>query len=361
MGLLACQRYSKDLEICRAHVLRFSDLTGMRILVTGAAGMLGGFLVDVLCRACREEGEDIEIFALGRDISRLNKRFRGWEDLKKLHLIQHDVNNAMPNSMPPVDYVIHAAGNAFPHVLYQDPVGTIQANVQGTLHLLDYMYRTKGRRFLYVSTGEIYGQAVEGIDIFSENYCGNVDLLSPRSCYPLAKRCAENLCISYWKQFGVDCVIVRPCHTYGANYTERDNRANVQFVDLAAQGKDIVLKSKGEQVRSYAYVADTISGMLSVLLAGKTGEAYNLSNSLGTISIAGYAMEVAKAAGVSIRFEKDASEASPFSRAVLDNRKLEKLGWNPAYTLEEGIRSTVEIARFLKNKGKAKSAIHGIG
>lgn len=352
MGLLDCQRYLKDLDMCRAHVLRFSDLTGKRILVTGAGGMLGGFLVDVLCRACQEEGADIDIFALGRDIYRLKKRFHEWNGWKTLHLIQHDVTNAIPSSMPSVDYVIHAAGNAFPHVLYTDPVGTIQANVQGTFHLLDYLHRAQGQRFLYVSSGEIYGQVVDGIEFFSEDYCGNVDLLSTRSCYPLAKRCAENLCISYWNQFGLDCVVVRPCHTYGANYTEKDNRANVQFVDLAAQGKNIILKSKGEQVRSYAYVADTISGMLSVLLAGKTGEAYNLSNSLGTISIAGYAMNVAKVAGVSVQFENDSSEASPFSRAVLDNRKLEALGWKPAYTLEEGIRSTVEIARFLK-EGKS--------
>lgn len=353
MGLLDCHRYWDDLELCRTRVLKFSELAGKRILITGASGMLGGFLVDVLCRACQEQNADIDIFALGRDISRLKERFHGWGSLNNLHMVQHDVTNAMPASMPYVDYVIHAAGNAFPRVLYQDPVGTIQANVQGTLHLLEYMHRVQGKRFLYVSTGEVYGQVENGVDMFSEDYCGSVELLSPRSCYPLAKRCAENLCISYREQFGLDCVIVRPCHTYGANYTQRDNRANVQFVNMAVQGKDIVLKSRGEQVRSYAYVADTISGMLSVLLVGESGEAYNLSNSLGTISIAGYAREVAKAAGVSLLFEADDSEKSPFRRAVLDSRKLESLGWHPAFTLEDGIRGTMEIAQFLKYGDKS--------
>ena len=348
MELLDCRRYQEDLRRCREHVLRFSNLAGKRILVTGASGMLGGFLVDVLCQACREEVLDVEIYALGRNLSRLEKRFFGWGEMKQLHLLMHDVTNPVPDSMPSADYVVHAAGNAFPKVLYQDPVGTIQANVQGTLYLLDYLRKSHGQRFLYVSTGEIYGQAEEGMEAFAEDYCGSVEILSPRSCYPLAKRCAENLCASYQKQFDVDCVMVRPCHTYGANYTGRDNRANVQFVDMAAQGKDIVMKSAGMQVRSYAYVADTISGMLSVLLTGASGEAYNLSNPMGTTSIAGYAKKVAQAAGVSVRYEADASEASPFSRAVLDNRKLEALGWQAAYTLDEGIRNTVEIARLLK-------------
>ena len=76
---------------------------------------------------------------------------------------------------------------------------------------------------------------------------------------------------------------------------------------------------------------------------------YNLSNSLGIVSIAEYAKEVAEAAGVALQFEADDSEASPFRRAVLDSRKLEALGWKPSFTLEAGIRSTVEIAKFLKN------------
>ena len=349
MELLDCEQYRMDLRCCREHVLHLSRLAGKKLLVTGAGGMLGGFLVDVLCQACQEGNLDIGVYASGRDITRLERRFRGWGRLENLHLFRHDVMAPISSSMPPVDYVIHAAGNAFPKVLYQDPVGTIQANVQGTLHLLEFLRRNHGQRFLYVSTGEIYGQAAPGLDKFSEDDCGPVDILSPRSCYPLAKRCAENLCVSYREQFGVDCVIARPCHTYGANYTERDNRANVQFVDLAAQGKDIVMKSRGEQIRSYAYVADTISGMLSVLLTGKSGEAYNLSNSLGIVSVAGYAREVSRVADVSLRFEADDSEASPFHRAVLDSRKLEALGWEPAFSLEEGVRHTVEIARFLKH------------
>ena len=89
---------------------------------------------------------------------------------------------------------------------------------------------------------------------------------------------AENLCSSYWKQYGIESVIVRPCHTYGPCMTETDNRAHAQFFHNAIKGENIVLKSSGIQMRSYNYVADCVSALLSVLVQGNSGESYNLAN-----------------------------------------------------------------------------------
>lgn len=100
----------------------------------------------------------------------------------------------------PVDYIIHAAGNAHPAAFNGNPVGTIIGNVESAFGLLEYLRKHHGKRLLYVSSGEVYGQGDISLDAFEEEYVGYVDILSLRSCYPLSKRTTENLCGSYWKQ-----------------------------------------------------------------------------------------------------------------------------------------------------------------
>lgn len=113
-----------------------------------------------------------------------------------------------------------------------------------------------------------------------------MDILNQRASYPSAKRASETLCIAYGIEYGVDTVIVRPGHIYGPSITESDSRASAQFTRNVVAGKDIVMKSAGTQVRSYCYTLDCASAVLTVLLNGQTGNAYNISNknSICTIS-----------------------------------------------------------------------------
>src|SRR5699024_8541963 len=120
------------------------------------------------------------------------------------------------------------------------PVDTLLGNVTGTDHFLEYA-RTHGtKRFLYVSSGEMYGQpdaSDERLkDGFYESYCGSVDYSDPRSCYPSGKRAAETLCQSYISQYDMEAVIVRPCHCYGPTQTESDTRAVSQFIRMGIAG-----------------------------------------------------------------------------------------------------------------------------
>ena len=204
-----------------------------------------------------------------------------------------------------------------------------------------------GKRLLYVSSGEVYGQGDVSISAFKEEYAGYVNALSPRSCYPLSKRTTENLCVSYWKQYGGETVIVRPCHTYGPCMTTTDNRAHVQFFHNALDGEDILLKSAGRQMRSYNYVADCVAGLLTVLINGEPGEAYNLANPESRLTIAQLAAKIAKAESKKVVFEDPTSveiaNQSPIAKQVLDTQKLEKLGWKPAFSIEEGISHTLSI------------------
>lgn len=328
-------------------------LNGSSVMITGACGLIGSFITDMLLLCNKEKNSNINIYALDLNLDRLSQRFEAAKT-NNLTLIEHNVND-LPAFDFHIDYIIHAASNAFPAAFDSDPVGTIMSNIQGTKYLLDYGRDHGAKRLLYISSGEVYGQGEITLDAFEESYSGYVDPISPRSCYPCSKRCAETLCVSYTKQYALETVIIRPSHTYGANATKSDNRANVQFINKAVAGENIVLNSAGTQLRSYTYIADTASAILTALSVGKTAEAYNIANPDSTITIAGLAKIIADKTGVELIFsdpdEVQKAQLSPIPKQVLDPSKLLDLGWTPKYTITDGIGRVLGI---LGHKDKRK-------
>jgi nucleoside-diphosphate-sugar epimerase len=339
--------YIEDLNDSLRGVGGIERLKNSRILITGATGLIGSYIVDMLLQYNKNENAGITVYALGRNTNRLEERFSGIKS-ESLVFVEHDVNTE-PSFDFAVDYIIHAASNAYPAVFNTDPVGTVLSNIVGTNYLLEYAKKHSAKRFLFVSSGEVYGQGEEGIEAFREDYSGYVDPTQPRSCYPASKRAAETLCVSYTKQYAVDTVIVRPCHTYGPSATKSDNRANTQFISSAVAGEDIVLNSAGTQMRSYCYIGDCAAALLTVLLDGKSCEAYNIANKEARTTIAGFAKTVAEAAGRKVIFknpdDRDLAERTAISYAVLDSGKLSSLGWEGRYSVENGVENTVRILK----------------
>ncbi len=345
MFLYNSTTYHKDLQTAISATKNISELRGSSVLITGATGLIGSFVADMLLEYNRLEQADIHVYALGRSARRLQTRFADVAT-DHLHFVEQDVNQP-PQFDFDVDYIIHAASNAYPASFAEDPVGTILSNIFGTQYLLEYAKSHKTKRFLFVSSGEIYGQGDPALEAFPEHFSGYVDPTEPRSCYPASKRAAETLCVSYTQQFGLETVIVRPCHIYGPNTTGSDNRASVQFMNNAMKGEDILMKSRGAQMRSYCYVADCASALLSVLLCGETQEAYNIANPKARVTIAGLAEAIAKTAGRKVVFA-DADpvtkgQETPITYAVLDSDKLCSLGWEGKYTVEQGVLSTYQV------------------
>lgn len=329
-------------------------LSRKRILITGATGLIGSFAADMLLYANRTEHAEIEIYLLARDEKRLRERFASNLEEKRLHFVIQDVINPLELNEA-VDYIIHAAGDGFPAAFREHPVETMTPALFGTYQLLQYALHIGKdnalQRFLYVSSGEVYGRIQGGGHAFLEEDCGYWDSMNVRSCYPMAKRCAETLCASFGTQYHVPVVAVRLSHVYGVCTSVHDNRATVQFLNDAAAGKDIFLRSAGKQMRSYTYVADCVSGIFTAMLNGADGEAYNVANADSRVTVAGFADTLAKRAGVGCVVkvpDKDGiQEQTPIEYAVLDASKLERLGWKGQYDIETGIKNMFDIRKMV--------------
>lgn len=340
--------YKEDIKAVASLQLPWEKLSGCNILVTGATGLIGSCLVEVLME---HPNMDYHVYASGRNEERAMLRFSNYITDPAFHFFQYDVTKPLKGDVD-FQYVIHAASNASPNYFATKPVDIIKANIEGLANLMDYGLEHCLCRLLFVSSGEVYGEG-DG-RIFTEEYSGYVDCTSVRSCYPSSKRAAESLCIAYAHQYGIDVSIARLSHVFGPNFTESDNRAYAQFIRNAMRGEDIILKSTGEQFRSWCYVVDCVSAILHILLKGENGHAYNVADNKSNISIKELAEIIARIAQKKVKFELPSTlEKQGFnivSKSVFDTHKIEELGW---HTLGDDIfynfKKTIEEVREQKH------------
>ncbi|MCL1838285.1 MAG: NAD-dependent epimerase/dehydratase family protein [Propionibacteriaceae bacterium] len=348
MGLLDSPIYREDIARIASLDLAWDRLADKSLVLSGASGMIGSFLVDVLM-ARNAEGLNCTIHALARNRISLEERFHTYTSGANLVLIAADVTQElMINS---ADYVIHAASNTHPRAYALDPIGTIMTNVLGTYKLLDLAVRTSAQRAIFLSTVEIYGENRSLTDRFSESDLGYIDCNTVRAGYPESKRTGEALCQSFREQYGLDIVIPRLPRTYGPSMRLDDSKALSQFLLNAVAGQDIVLKSEGKQHYSYCHVADVVGAILTCTLHGESGHAYNVADPSGDILLRDLAALVAGTVGRKVAFQlPDAVETRGFStatHALLDGSKLADLGWRCLYDITEGITRTVEVLKSL--------------
>lgn len=246
-----------------------------------------------------------------------------------------------------INYVLHLASNTHPMAYSTDPIGTITTNIMGVYNMLEFAVDVHADRMAFASSNEIYGENRGDVEKFDEKYLGYIDCNTMRAGYPESKRCGEALCQAYIAQKGLDVVIPRLTRSYGPTLLDSDTKALSQFLKKSLAHEDIVLKSAGTQYYSYTYVADAVVGLLTVLLCGEKGEAYNISDEASDIMLKDLAAIIAKASGTKVVFDvPDAVEAAGYSTATkarLDNRKITGLGFKAIYDIETGISRTLKI------------------
>ena len=328
--------------------LSINDMKGLynsTIAVFGANGMIGSCIVDTLMYLNKIENANIKIICMiyGSDTA-----FERYTDDKNVVIVQQDVMKEISYDEN-IDFLINAASNSHPKMFSEKPVETMDINYIGMRNILNYGLKHKCKKVLYISSGEIYGQASENVKEFTEEYRGYINYNTARSCYPVSKIATETLCSAFCSEYGMENVIVRPCHTYGPTQTETDSRASSSFIRDAVGSNDIIMKSKGEQIRSYCYVVDCAIGILIALLNGKNNEAYNVSNNNAIVSIREFAEIVAENTNVSIVYElpnqKEVNGFNTVTRSVLSGAKLEGIGWKPYFGIKDGISNTIKIMR----------------
>ena len=352
MNLYQNNLYLEDIAATAQLDLPWEKLQNNSILISGSTGLLGSFLVDVLMTK-NEQGLNCKVYALGRSEKKAKERFTRWNNNEQLLFIPYNVNKPFEaENIGRLGYVLHLASNTHPVQYATDPIGTIMTNIIGLQNMLEFAVKHQAIRFAFASSNEIYGENRGDVELFDEHYCGYIDSNTLRAGYPESKRCGEALCQAYMSQKGLDVVIPRFTRSYGPTMQMSDTKALSQFIKKGIAGENIVLKSAGTQYYSYQYVADSISGLLTVLLKGNSGEAYNIADQESDSMLKDLAQIIAGYAGTQVVFEiPDAVEAAGYSKATkarLDGRKLQQLGWKPTYSIEEGLVRTMDILKSVQ-------------
>lgn len=342
--------YIDDIRVCLSAVGSLKALRNADFLITGATGLIGRFLVDVLMLLNSEYGYNCRIYAMGRSREKAFTLFHSYTRDPRFQFIEHDINLPLPDNVPSADYIVHLASTTHPRSYALEPMATITTNVFGTYNLLQYMRSAcEEARFVCSSSVEIYGQNRGDCEAFDEEYCGYINCNTLRAGYPESKRLSEAMCQAAMEQHKQDCIVVRLSRTYGPTMLRTDSKALSQFLLMGAAGEDIILKSEGKQYFSYTYVADAVSAILSVMLRGKTGEAYNVADPSSDIKLWNLACIVAEEAGVNVRFDMadnvERKGFSPAVTAILDPSKIHSLGWSAQFDLRTGINHTLRLMR----------------
>ena len=313
-----------------------------RILVTGGAGFLGSHLCD-------------RLLAQGHDVLCVDNFFTGTKanvahllDNPRFELMRHDVTFPL---YVEVDQIYNLACPASPIHYQHDPVQTTKTSVHGAINMLGLAKRLRARIF-QASTSEVYGDPAVHPQV--EAYWGNVNPIGIRSCYDEGKRCAETLFFDYHRQHQLQIKVARIFNTYGPRMHPNDGRVVSNFIVQALQGEDITIHGEGQQTRSFCYQSDLIEGFLRLMATGPevTGP-INLGNP-GEFTIRQLAELIIELTGSPSKLVfKPLPADDPLQRQPDITLAREKLGWEPAVPLREGLVHTIAYFDQLLTTGPA--------
>lgn len=330
----------EDLEnLLNASWLLWDQLQQKAVLITGASGLIGSNMVRGLTYVNRKRNLNMSILALVRDKHKALKKFADLADDVALSIIQGDIEYNL-NLHQKIDFIIHGASPTTSSYFIENPVETIKTAVNGTVNMLELAKVNKVEGFVYLSSMEVYG-APQNEDLLSEKDVGYMNPLLVRNCYPESKRMCEALCAAYAKKYNIPAMSIRLAQTFGVGVEKNDTRVFAEFARCVKNRQDIVLLTDGGSKRCYLYTMDAVSAILTVLLKGERGKAYNAGNVGTYCSIKEMAQMVANdlANGkIAVKYSDNLEKRKKFPPPHfyhLDITAIDELGWRATWGLRE--------------------------
>jgi UDP-glucuronate decarboxylase len=306
-----------------------------RILVTGGAGFLGSFL----CENLLKEGH--EVIALDNYFCGSKRNIEHLFSNSRFEAIRHDVTQPIHLE---VDEIYNFACPASPIHYQHNPVHTTKTCAMGAINMLELARNVKAK-IIQASTSEVYGDPL--VHPQTEEYFGNVNTMGARSCYDEGKRVAETLFNDYHLQYGVEIKIVRIFNTYGPRMSVNDGRVVSNFIVQALKGEDITIYGNGAQTRSFCYVDDLVSGIISFMNEPTTKGPINLGNP-GEFTILELARKVLQLTNSKSKLVfSPLPQNDPLQRQPVIDKARELINFQPKIDLEAGLEKTIQYFRQL--------------
>jgi UDP-glucuronate decarboxylase len=328
---------------------RLEPMAGSTFLITGACGFLGSFLLDTMAAVNKVIGKPCKVIAVDNFRSGLPVRVEHLKSEPSFQFVTHDVSTPLAFEEP-IHYIFHGASVASPTFYRRYPLETIDVNVNGTRHLLEWA-RThpEVRSMLFMSTSEIYGDPTPDAIPTTEDYRGFVSCTGPRACYDESKRLGETLCANYFRLFKTPIKVIRPFNVYGPGQRIDDLRIIPDLMTSALSGKPIVLLSDGKASRAFCYVRDFIWANIEIMLSSADGEAFNVGNDeeeISMLEVARRLAEVAAPPALAVEYQKSDDphylSDNPQRRcANLSKLRSHFPQWSPQVSMKEGLTRTL--------------------
>ena len=304
----------------------------MRILVTGGAGFIGSNFVEYMMS--RHPSYSITVFdaltyASNPDTIKQFMKNRNFKFIKGDILDMPLLEKAIKGH----DWIVHFAAETHVDRSILGPEAFIETNIKGTFNLLEASRKAGVKKFLHISTDEVYGSVARGRSRES-------DPLDPTSPYSASKTSADLLAISYHKTFSLPVLITRSSNNFGPR--QHPEKFIPLFITNAIELKPLPLYGDGKNVRNWIYVEDNCAGIDTVLHKGVPGEIYNIGGDTeeANLKVAKCILESFCVKESLIKHVKD--RLAHDRRYALDSSKLKKLGWKPANTFEQGLALTIK-------------------